>query len=106
VAGIVAITSPRLGRPAAERNGTGIPPRQNVLDLGFHAVPTGPAEVFRHALRNQWRNIGHLTDVSDMQVAEIFLLQEVSGGWYRARGLARGQPVQVTSAAPESVHTG
>jgi len=41
-----------------------------------------------------------------MQVAEIFLVQQASGGWYRARGLARGQPVQVTSAAPESAHTG
>jgi hypothetical protein len=44
-------------------------------------------------------NIGQLTDVSDMQVAEIFLLQEVSGGWYRARALPGEQPVQVTGAA-------
>jgi hypothetical protein len=51
-------------------------------------------------------NIGQLTDVSGMQVAEIFLLQEVSGGWYHARALPGEQPVQVTGAAPESVHTG
>ena len=50
-------------------------------------------------------NIGQLTDVSDMQVAEIFLLQQASGG-IAPGALSGEQPVQVTSAAPESVHSG
>ena len=41
-----------------------------------------------------------------MQVAEIFLVQQASGGWYHVRALPGEQPVQVTSAAPESVHSG
>jgi hypothetical protein len=50
-------------------------------------------------------NIGQLTDVSDMQVAEIFLVQQASGG-ITPGAFARGQPVQVTGAAPESAHSG
>jgi hypothetical protein len=73
------------------------------------APPADPggtsAEKLRHTSRNQWRNIGQLTDVSDMQVAEIFLVQQASGGI--APGALPGeQHVQVTGAAPESAHSG
>jgi hypothetical protein len=82
------------------------------MDPGFHGVPTGPADpgwnsagIVRHIPAKQQRNIGQLTDVSDMQVAEIFLLQQASGDWYRARALPGEQPVQVAGAAPESAHS-
>jgi len=82
------------------------------MEPGFHGVRTPwirgfmAFRVARRELRgelparpgNQWRNIGQLTDVSDMQVAEIFLVQQASGGI--APGALPGeQPVQVTGAA-------
>ena len=72
--------------------------------MAFPADPAGPggnsAGIVRDIPAKQQRNIGQLTDVSDMQVAEIFLVQQASGG-IAPGAFARGQPVQVT-APPRS----
>jgi hypothetical protein len=47
--------APPPGRPtdATRRTGSGLPPRQNALEPGFHDVPAGPAQPRQHRLPHQ-----------------------------------------------------